>query len=111
MMIELRRDMMGRKVYINVPQEKIEQFCKKHGIRNLAFFGSVLRENFNADSDVDVLVEFEPDRVVGLLRLAEMELELSEITKRKVDLRTPTELSQYFRGEVLDSSEVQYAQR
>jgi len=111
MMVELKRGMMGRKVYINVPQEKILRFCKKHGIRNLALFGSVLREDFNINSDVDVLVEFERDRVVGLLRLAEMELELSEILGRKVDLRTPAELSRYFREEVLDSLEVQYAQR
>jgi predicted nucleotidyltransferase len=95
---------------IEVSKEKIEAFCRKHHIRKFSLFGSVLREDFGPDSDVDVLVEFEPGRVVGLLRLAGMEIELSEIMERKVDLRTPAELSRYFRQKVLDSAEVQYAQ-
>lgn len=101
---------MRRKVHIKVPEAGIEEFCKKNHIRRLLFFGSVLREDFNPDSDVDALVEFEPGQVVGFLRLAGMERELSKILKRKVDLRTPEELSRYFRQEVLDSAEVQYAQ-
>ena len=84
---------------------------KNFGVKRMALFGSYARGEQKPDSDVDILVEFEPDRVVGLLRLAEMELELSEIMKRKVDLRTPAELSRYFREEVLNTSEVQYAQR
>ena len=95
---------------IEIPKEELKAFCEKHHILKLSFFGSVLREDFDARSDVDVLVEFEPGQVVGLLRLAGMEIELSGILKRKVDLRTPAELSRYFRQQVLDSAEVQYAQ-
>ena len=87
-----------------IPKEKIEFFCRKHHIRKLSLFGSVLREDFGPDSDVDVLVEFEPGQTVGLLRLAGMEIELSGVLKRKVDLRTPAELSRYFRQQVLDSA-------
>ena len=102
---------MATKIEIEIPKEKIEDFCRKHHIRKLSFFGSVLGKDFGPDSDVDVLVEFEQGQVVGFLRLSGMEIELSEILGRKVDLRTPAELSRYFRQEVLDSAEVQYAQR
>ena len=101
--------MKGKKQF-QIAKGKIEAFCRKHHIRKLSLFGSVLRKDFGPESDVDVLVEFEPGQIVGLLRLAGMEIELSEILKRKVDLRTPAELSHYFRQEVLDSAEVQYAQ-
>jgi predicted nucleotidyltransferase len=70
----------------------------------------VLREDFRPDSDVDVLVEFQPGHTVGLFRMAGLEMELSEALGRKVDLRTPAELSRYFRDEVARTSEVQYAQ-
>ena len=100
---------MREKNKFEIPKEKIEAFCRKHHIRKLSLFGSVLREDFGPDSDVDVLVEFESGQTVGLLRLAGMEIELSGILKRKVDLRTPAELSRYFRQQVLDSAEVQYA--
>lgn len=99
------------KAKINIPRKKIAEFCKKHHIRKLSLFGSVLREDFHSDSDVDMLVEFEPGQVVGLLRLASMEIELSKILGHKVDLRTPGDLSRYFRQEVLESAEVQYEQR
>lgn len=102
--------MLRKKSHIRVPEQKIEEFCKKHHIRRLLFFGSVLRKDFGPDSDVDALVEFEPGQAVGFIRLAGMEIELSKVLKRKVDLRTPAELSRYFRQEVLDSVEVQYAQ-
>jgi hypothetical protein len=69
----------------------------------------VLREDFKPASDVDVLVEFEPGQVVGFIRLAGLEIELSKILGHKVDLRTPDELSPYFRQEVIDIAEVQYA--
>ena len=101
---------MRKKNQFEIPREKIEAFCKKHHIRKLSLFGSVLRQDFGPESDVDVLVEFEPGQTIGLLRLAGMEIELSEILQRKVDLRTPAELSRYFRQQVLDSAEVQYAQ-
>jgi predicted nucleotidyltransferase len=95
--------------HIDVPKEALARFCVAHGVRRLALFGSVLRDDFRADSDVDVLVEFEPEQRVGYLRLARMELELSGLLGRKVDLRTPAELSRYFRDEVLRTAEVHYA--
>lgn len=95
---------------LKIPQNKIEEFCKKHHIRKLSFFGSFLREDFGPESDLDILIEFEPGQIVGFLKLAGMERELSEIFNHKVDLRTPVELSRYFRQEVLESAEVQYAQ-
>lgn len=95
---------------LNIDNRAIQSFCRKHNIRRLAFFGSVLRDDFRADSDMDVLVEFNPDAVVGLLRMAAMERELSAILGRKVDLRTPDDLSPYFRDEVISSAQVQYAQ-
>jgi len=85
------------------------RFCRKHNICRLAFFGSVLREDFGPDSDVDVLVEFEPGCKPGFLRMAAMERELSGIIGRKVDMRTPQELSRLFREDVIASAEVQYA--
>ena len=99
---------MGARIAIN--RERVAQFCQRHHIRKLALFGSVLRDDFRPDSDVDVLVEFEPGVSVGLIRLAGMERELSEILGRKVDLRTPADLSRYFREEVVRTAEVQYAQ-
>lgn len=96
---------------IEIPKEKVAEFCKKHHIKKLSLFGSVISDHFTQDSDVDVLVEFEEGQVVGLLRLAGMELELSEILGRKADLRTPADLSRYFRDEVLSAAEVQYAER
>jgi predicted nucleotidyltransferase len=95
---------------IVVPKDVLTDFCKRHHIRRLAFFGSVLRNDFKPDSDVDVLIEFEPGHVVGLIHLAGIELELSKILGRKADLRTPADLSRYFREEVLQSAELQYAQ-
>ena len=96
--------------HIAVPQEKIADFCRRHRIRRLSFFGSVLGEEFGPDSDVDVLVEFRPGAKRGLLRLARMEQELSEILGRKVDLNTPGFLSEYFREKVLAQAELQYAE-
>ena len=101
---------MENKIQLKVPKEKIAEFCQKHHIRKFSFFGSVLRSDFGPESDVDVLVEFESGQVVGFLRLAGMEIELSEILGRKADIRTPAELSRYFRQEVFDRAEVQYAQ-
>ena len=95
---------------IPVDQEKIAAFCQKHGIGRLALFGSVLRTDFRPDSDIDILVEFEPGSVPGLFGIARMERELTELLGgRKVDLRTPEDLSRYFRQSVLAEAEVQYA--
>ena len=96
--------------HITIDRHAITAFCRRHRIRKLSLFGSVLREDFRPDSDVDVLIEFEPGVTAGLIRLAGMELELSEVLKRKVDLRTPAELSPYFRDAVLERAQVQYAQ-
>lgn len=93
---------------ISLPAKKVAEFCQRHRIRRLALFGSVLRDDFREDSDVDVLVEFEPNTRVGLIRLAGMELELGEILGRKVDLNTKGFLSRYFRDEVLAEAEVAY---
>ena len=96
---------------VSISRDALAEFCREHGIRRLSVFGSVLREDFGPESDVDGLVEFEPARTPGLLGVARMELELSELfAGRKVDLRTPEDLSRYFRQEVLDTAEVQYGQ-
>ena len=102
---------MNNRIQINIPHEKIAEFCRRNHIRKLSFFGSVLRGDFRADSDVDLLVEFLPDMGPGLIGLSHMELELSEILGRKVDLRTPNEISRYFRDEVISSALVEYAER
>jgi len=94
---------------IAIDYQRLADFCRQHHIRRLAFFGSVLRDDFRPDSDVDMLVEFEPDTRIGLLGMAQMEIELSDLLGRKVDLRTPQELSRYFRDEVVASAEVAYA--
>ena len=94
---------------IQVDHERIAEFCLRNHIRKLAFFGSVLRDDFGPDSDVDVLVEFEPGEEPGLIGLAGMEEELSDILGRKADRRTPEDLSRYFRDKVVSSAEVQYA--
>jgi len=98
------------RILIEFPKEKIEEFCTKHSIRKLSLFGSALRDDFTPESDLDILVEFDPSHIPGLIRLARMELELGEILGRKVDMRTAQDLSRYFRDEVLKSALVQYAE-
>jgi uncharacterized protein len=94
---------------ITVPQDKIREFCNRHHIRKLALFGSVLRDDFGPESDIDVLVELEPDAGVGFFELYDMEEELSHLFGgRKVEIMTPLSLSKYFRDSVLRSAEVQY---
>jgi len=96
-------------VQVDTDREKIADFCRKNHIRRLALFGSVLRDDFGPGSDVDVVVEFAPGHVPGLFRLAHMERELSDVFgNHKVDLRTPEDLSRYFREDVLAQAEVQY---
>ena len=93
-----------------IPKDKTEAFCRRNHIRKLAFFGSVLREDFSPDSDIDVLVEFEPDAGIGFFELYDIEQELSSLLGgRKVDLSTPKCLSKYFRDKVLSEAEVHYA--
>ena len=93
---------------VRLPRDKIADFCRRHHIRKLAVFGSALHGDSRPDSDLDVLVEFEPGHVPGLAFFG-MEQELSELLGRKVDLNTPQFLSPYFRDEVLAEAEVQYA--
>ncbi|HUF42505.1 MAG TPA: nucleotidyltransferase family protein [Verrucomicrobiae bacterium] len=93
---------------VSVNHEKLAQFCRRNHIRRLAFFGSVLRDDFGPESDVDVLVEFEPGHAPGL-SFFRMQDELTELLGRKVDLNTPQFLSRYFRDRVLAEAEVQYS--
>jgi uncharacterized protein len=93
-----------RELEIEIPYDAIREFCQRNGIRRLALFGSVLRDDFSPSSDVDVLVEFKPGTRVGL-RFFALERELSEILGRKVDLNTPGFLSKYFRDRVMSEAE------
>jgi predicted nucleotidyltransferase len=90
-------------------KDKLADFCRLHHIRKLSFFGSILREDFGPTSDVDVLVEFDPEYVPGLAFFS-MEAELSVLLGKKVDLNTPNWLSKYFRDEILQEVSVQYVQ-
>lgn len=94
---------------LNLSIAQIESFCKKNNIQKLAFFGSVLRDDFKPESDVDVLVEFSETSTAGLIEISMMELELADLLKRKVDLRTKEDLSYLFRDKVIASAEVLYA--
>ena len=93
---------------IEIPKDKITEFCKNHRISKLSLFGSILREDFKPESDIDVLVEFEPGARVGMIRLAGMEIELSKLLGRKVDMNTTNFISPYYRDKVLSEAEVQY---
>jgi uncharacterized protein len=95
---------------IDIKRSDVGVFCRRHHIRKLALFGSVLREDFAPNSDVDVLVEFEPGTRVGLIALAGMEIELSQALGRRVEMHTIKGLNPQFRDEVLDEAEVQYEQ-
>lgn len=93
-----------------IPDKQVAAFCRKHFIRKLSLFGSVLKGQASSDSDMDFLVEFHPDRLPTLIELAAMERELSELLNRPVDLRTYEDLSRHFRDTVLAEAEVQYAE-
>ena len=94
---------------IHIPQAEIAEFCQRHHIQKLSLFGSVLRDDFRSESDIDFLVEFEPGKTPGYFKLVSMEMELSEMLEgRKIDLKTPNELSIYFRGRVMAEALVQY---
>lgn len=99
---------MPRKRGFKIPKQQVAEFCKKNRIRKLSLFGSSLRDDFRPDSDLDILVEFEPGTHVGLIKLAGLELELSKILGRKVDLNTPGFISKYYRQQVFAEAEVQY---
>ncbi|HCU35853.1 MAG TPA: nucleotidyltransferase [Armatimonadetes bacterium] len=93
---------------VAIDKERLAEFCRGNRIARLSLFGSVLRDDFGPESDVDVLVQFEREAVVTLLDMARMEDELTALFGRRVDLRTPQELSRYFRDKVLADAVVQY---
>lgn len=95
-------------IAIDIPQKKVEAFCRRHHIRRLALFGSVVRDDFRPDSDVDVLVEFEPEHVPGFIGFAGMEIELSRLMGRQVDLLTPAFFRAAIRKQIMDEALVQY---
>ena len=92
---------------IDIPRKEIAELCRRHRVRRLALFGSVIRDDFTAQSDVDVLVEFEPGYAAGF-EFFDMRYELIDLFHREVDLHTPASLSPYFRQEVLDEAEEIY---
>lgn len=92
---------------VNIPRSELSAFCKRHHMKSLALFGSILRDDFQPDSDIDVLVEFEPGKTPGFLELADMESELSALLgERKVDMRTPQDLSRHFRERVVREAKI-----
>lgn len=94
---------------LQIDRESVSAFCRERGVRKLALFGSVLREDFGRESDVDVLVEFEPETAVGFFEIYDMEHELSPFFGgRRVEIHTPKSLSKYFREEVLKDAEALY---
>lgn len=92
------------KSQVKVPLAKIKGFCRDHHVVKFSLFGSVLTDRFNKKSDIDVLVEFDPDHVPSFFGLADMQFELEKFFNRKVDLRTPNDLSVYFREEVISNA-------
>ena len=100
---------MPEQLALDIPQEEIAAFCRRHRIRRLALFGSILRGDLRPDSDVDVLVEFDPKHIPGLAFFS-MQQELSHILGREVDLNTPQFLSPYFRQQVQDEAAVIFDQ-
>lgn len=99
---------MGYSVEEKIPKDRLAEFCKRNHIRRLSVFGSALRGQLGPDNDIDLLVEFEPGHIPGLFSIVRMEIELTEMLGRKADLRTPEDLSEYFRDEVVKNAEVQY---
>lgn len=96
---------------ITIPEYEIEAFCQRYPIRKLSLFGSILRADFAPESDIDVLVEFEPNAGIGYFELVQMQGELSAILGRSVDLLTPGGLSHHFRDDVVNSAQVIYEKK
>jgi predicted nucleotidyltransferase len=94
---------------IQLDPEFVADFCRRNHVQRLSLFGSVLTDRFRPESDVDFLIEFEPEHVPGFFALARMQFELEAVVGKPVDLRTPKDLSRYFRDDVLRSAEVQYS--
>ena len=91
-----------------IPEDKIESFCCRNHIIRMSLFGSALRDELTDDSDIDILVEFDDNHIPGLFDVERMEMELSEMAGRKIDLRTPGDLSRYFRDEVVREAQALY---
>lgn len=92
-----------------ISRSELDAFCRRHHIIKMSLFGSALRDDLKPDSDIDLLVEFDKNHIPGLFDLAGMEIELKEIIGRNIDLRTPAELSRYFRDDVMKKAKVEYA--
>lgn len=93
---------------LSIPYETIADFCQRHHIRKLSLFGSVLRDDFRPDSDIDVLVEFEPDAKISLFDMGGMQMEISELFGREVDFKTDKFISPRYRQKVIDSAMIIY---
>ncbi len=91
-----------------MPKDKLAEFCKRNHIRRLSLFGSALTGSLGPESDIDLLVEFEEGKTPGLFSIVRMEMELTETLGRNVDLRTPNDLSRYFRDEVIRTAKLEY---
>ena len=101
--------MPGRPLPIPVPQDQLALLCRRYRVSRLSFFGSILRQDFGPQSDIDVLVEFLPGQTPGYLELGGLLVELSALLGRRVDLHTPKTISEFFRDRVLREAHVQYA--
>jgi len=99
---------MGYLLSQKISNDKLAEFCKRNHIRKLSVFGSAVRGQLGPDSDIDLLVEFEENHTPGLFSIVAMEIEFAEMLGRKIDMRTPEDLSQYFRDEVMQNAELQY---
>ena len=94
---------------IELPSDRVTEICKRYGVRELAVFGSAARGDLRPDSDVDVLVDFEPDARIGLVKFASLSEELESLGGRKVDLGTKTGLKQRVRSEILGEAQLVYS--
>lgn len=94
---------------IEFPERELSDFCRRYGVKRLSLFGSILRDDFRPESDIDILVEFEAGRTLGMIGFGGMILELSAMVGRRVDLRTPNDLSRYFRRSVLEGARTLHA--
>ncbi|MCC7388912.1 MAG: nucleotidyltransferase family protein [Phycisphaerales bacterium] len=94
---------------VEFPESPIAALCLRHGVSRLSLFGSILRDDFRPDSDIDMLVEFLPGRTPGIVGFGQIILDLSALLGRRVDLRTPFDLSPYFRPSVLRHAKTLHA--
>jgi uncharacterized protein len=98
-------------IQVEIPVDEIVTLCKRYPVRSLALFGSVFREDFHPDSDIDMLVEFPPEARAGCFTMGKMQVDPSELLGREVDLKTTEDLSQYFRQKVIEAAQVLYERK